>query len=275
MSQKRLLFIGAHPDDSDTLCGGTAVKWIAAGHLVKFISTTNGDTGHFRLSRAETAARRKLEAEAAGRTIGLQEYQVLDHPCGLEATLENRKEMVRLIRNFAPDVVISHRLCDYHPDHRATAQLVQDTAYIVKVPHFCEDTPIPEILPIYAYSYDRFQDPRPHRPDATVEIDSVLEQKLDMMECHVSQYFEWLPWSDGQQDFQAEKMTRSERREWLLRWVKRFEIAAEDARDWLCLTYGQEKGQKIRYAEVFEQSPYSRTLSRQDFQQLMDPKPKS
>ncbi|NLZ64015.1 MAG: PIG-L family deacetylase [Lentisphaerae bacterium] len=270
MTQRRLLFIGAHPDDPDILCGGTACKWIAAGHVVKFISATNGDTGHYSLSRAETAARRKLEAEAAGRAIGLQEYQVLDHPCGLEPTLENRKEMVRLIRRFAPDVVISHRLCDYHPDHRATAQLVLDTAYIVKVPHFCEDTPIPDNLPIYAYSYDRFQDPRPHRPDAAVEIDSVLERKLDMMECHTSQYFEWLPWNDGYKDFSADKMSRAERREWLLRWVKRFEGAAEQAREWLCRAYGSERGRNIRYAETFEQSPYSRTLPRQEFQQLME-----
>ncbi len=269
MKQKRLLFIGAHPDDPDVLCGGTASKWVAAGHVVKFISATNGDTGHFSLSRAETAARRKQEALASGRIGGLQEYQVLDHPCGLEATLENRKEMLRLIRKFAPDVVISHRLCDYHPDHRATAQLVQDTAYIVKVPHFCEDTPIPETLPIYVYSYDRFQDPRPHRPDAAVEIDSVLERKLDMMECHASQYFEWLPWSDGHKDFQADKMSRAERRDWLLRWVKRFEFAADEARDWLCQTHGEAAAKKIRYAETFEQSAYSRTLPREEFQQLM------
>ena len=270
MSSKRLLFFGAHPDDCDILCGGTAIQWSAAGHQVKFVSVTNGDTGHQTLSRAETAVRRKAEAEAAGRIAGI-EYQVLSHPCGLEASILNRYELMRIVREFQPDVVISHRLCDYHPDHRATAQLVMDTAYIVMVPHYCEETPIPEKCPVYAFSYDRFTEPRPHRMDAIVEFDSVLDKKLAMFHCHSSQYYEWLPWSDGFRDFDVARLSEEERRNWLLRWCERFKAPTEKARDLLCRIYGKEKGSKIVYGEVFEQSPYSRCLPVDEFQKLMLP----
>ena len=270
MEQKRLLFFGAHPDDCDILCGGTAIQWARAGHRVKFVSVTNGDTGHFRLSRAETAARRRKEAEASGR-IGGFEYEVLNHCCGLECNLDNRYELVRIIRAFQPDVVISHRIWDYHPDHRATAQLVMDTAYIVMVPHYCEDTPIPGKSPVYAFSYDRFQDPRGHRTDAIVEFDSVLEQKLALLDCHASQYYEWLPWSDGFKDFDVSKLTPEEKKQWLLRWCERFRSPVEEARDKLRKIYGTERGNAIVYAETFEQSSYARCLPPDAFQRLMLP----
>lgn len=272
MTQKRILYIGAHPDDADILCGGTAIKLARAGHLVKFVSATNGDTGHHIMSRAETARVRKQEAINAGKYVGLVEYQVLDHDCGLEPTVENRREFVRIIREFAPDVLISHRLCDYHPDHRATAQLVQDCAYVCMVPHFVEDVPIPDKAPIFAFSYDKFVEPRPHRADAAIEIDSVAEDKITAMANHKSQFFEWLPWAGGDRNFDGSKLSEQEKRD-LIRdnYLIRQKIAADANRDRLIAAYGEEKGSKIVYAETFEQSPYSRTVSNEEFQALLEP----
>ena len=265
---KRLLFFGAHPDDCDLSCGGTALLWARAGHQVKFVSVTNGDTGHQTMSRKETAAVREKEAAASAALAGI-EYQVLDHPCGLEPSVANRYELLRIIRRFRPDIVISHRLYDYHPDHRATAQLVMDTAYIVMVPHYCEDTPVPAADPIYAYCQDRFTDPRPVRPDAVVAIDPVSEKKLDMLSCHASQFFQWLPWIEGHKDFDAEKMSGSERRNWLKRWLERFRIAPDGpARQALIETYGGSGADAV-FGEIFEQSPYSRTLPLDEFRRFM------
>ena len=271
MEQKRLLAIGAHPDDCDILCGGTAIKWAKAGHIVKFVSVTNGDTGHAVLSRAETAAARKKEAEASRRMSGIFEYQVLDHPCGIEASLGNREEMIRLIRNFRPDVVLAHRLCDYHPDHRAAAQIVLDTAYVVMVPHNCEDTPIPQKAPVYGHMHDGFREPRPFRADAAIEFDSVLDLKLKVMECHRTQFYEWLPWSVGRRDFDASKLSDREKRAWLLTFLERFKKGTAAARPILCRSLGARAGKKVVLAELFEQSPYSRQVSRRDFQKLMEP----
>lgn len=247
------------------------MKLAQAGHVVKFVSATNGDTGHHLLSREETARIRKGEALASAKYAGLYEYEVMDHPCGLEATVENRRKILRIIRTFAPDVVITHRTCDYHPDHRATAQLVQDCAYVCMVPHFCEDTPIPERAPVFALSYDGFQDPRPHRADAAIEFDSVLEKKLAMMSNHASQFFEWLPWVAGNKTVCETGMTDEEKRQSMLGTLERFRTAANNARQLLQKVHGEEEGAKITYAEVFEQSPYSRVVSQEEFQKLLEP----
>ena len=272
MKEKRIIFIGAHPDDADILCSGTAIQLARAGHKVKFVSATNGDTGHYSLSREETAKIRIEEARQAGITSGIAEYQVIaDQNCGLEPTLANRIKLMRILRNWNPDVVITHRLCDYHPDHRATAQLVMDCAYTCMVPHFCEDTPIPTQVPVFAHSFDRFVEPRPHRADAVIEIDSVLETKLAAMACHRSQFYEWLPWSDGDKNFDVTKLNEEERKQHLLKWNQRFRTAADNNRETLKRVYGEERGSKIEYAEVFEQSPYSRQLPIEEFQALLMP----
>src|SRR5947209_6171956 len=130
----RLLILGAHPDDADYAAGGTAALYRAAGHVVKMVSLTNGCAGHHLQPGPELARRRRAEAAAAGAVIGAT-YDVLDNNDGeLLPTLENRRQVIRLIRGFRPDLVLTHRPNDYHPDHRYTSQLVQDAAYLVTVP---------------------------------------------------------------------------------------------------------------------------------------------
>jgi len=264
----KFLIICAHPDDTDILFGGTAIKLARKGHEVIFVSATNGDTGHHEMSREETAKARALEVVNSKKALGITDYVVMPHGCGIEPTVEHRKEIVRLIRKYAPDVVLTHRLCDYHPDHRATAQLVIDSAYVCRVPHFCDDAPIPENTPIFAHTYDKFIDPRPIRADAVVEIDSVFEEKLAALYCHKSQFFEWLPWIDklGYNDKTA---SDEERRAVVSRYMDRFHDAANLGRDRLIARYGED-GKTVKYAEIFEQSPYGKTVSPEEFQAIFE-----
>ncbi|MFA6930869.1 MAG: PIG-L family deacetylase [Lentisphaeria bacterium] len=267
--QRRFLFFGAHPDDPDLLFGGTAIQLTRAGHAVKFVAACNGDCGHYAMTSEDLAIRRSAEAQASAKIAGLAEYEILPiRDCQLECTLKNREEFIRIIRRFQPDVVISHRACDYHPDHRNTAQLVMDSAYLVKVPLYCPDTPIPAKSPVFAYSYDRFTDPRPIRADAAVAFDSVLETKLAMVQCHQSQFFEWLPWDKGCKDFKQDSMSAEQQRQWILeQWGERFKMAANLARETLIQTYG-DAGSTIQYAEVFELSPYGAPVSIEEFRKL-------
>ena len=264
----KFLVICAHPDDCDILFGGTAIKLARRGHEVIFVSVTNGDTGHHIMSREETARARVKEVLASKEKLGISEYLILPHGCGIEPTLENRKEMVRLIRKYAPDVVLTHRLCDYHPDHRATAQLVIDSSYVCRVPHFCEDAPIPEETPIFAHTYDKFDDPRLIRADAAVETDSVMEEKLAALYCHRSQFFEWLPWID-KVDYDDAIATDEDRRKVVLDRMARFMVAANLGRERLVTRYG-DAGKSVVYAEIFEQSPYGKTVNPDEFQALFD-----
>ena len=194
---RRYLMIGAHPDDADIRFGGTALKLTRAGHVVKFVSMCNGDSGHFdmNISHEALAERRYKETQASRAVSGISEYQVFheNHDCELEPNLENRKKVIRLIRNFKPDVVLTHRLCDYHADHRATGTAVLDAIYMLGVPLYCPDVPVPEMLPFVMYTGDAFTLPRPFRVDMIVAADDVRDQLVEGFACHVSQVFEWLP----------------------------------------------------------------------------------
>ncbi len=141
-AQLRVLVFGAHPDDADIKCGGLALRLCDAGHIVKFVSCTNGATGHYEIGGIELARRRYAEAQASARVAGLAEYQILDWNTGeLEPNVYNRKAVICIIREFHPDLIITHRPNDYHPDHRSTSQLVQDASYIITVPNMQPLTP--------------------------------------------------------------------------------------------------------------------------------------
>ena len=143
-SQKKInvVVIGAHPDDCDIDAGGTAALFAKAGHNVLFVSLTNGDAGHFEKGGGALAKIRRAEAQEAGKRFEVK-YIVLDNHDGeLMPTLNIRLDVIRLIRQWNADVVIGPRPNDYHPDHRNTAVLIQDAAYMVIVPNIAPDTPV-------------------------------------------------------------------------------------------------------------------------------------
>src|SRR4051812_24056198 len=186
----RIIVFGAHPDDPEYKTGGTAAKWAKAGHQVKLVSVTNGDIGHWKSAGGPLALRRKAEAAAADKVLGVT-TEVLDiHDGELLPTLEYRRMVVRLIREWRADIVISHRPWDYHPDHRYTGVLVQDAAYMVAVPFFWPDVPPLTRNPVFLYSSDGFQKPYPFKPDVVISVDQVFEQKLDAIHQLTSQAYE-------------------------------------------------------------------------------------
>ena len=274
MGQKRFLCIGAHPDDMEIRFGGTAVQLVKGGHIVKFVSLCNGNCGHYDKSISpEALARMRYDETQASKAIsGISEYDVwLDcNDCELEPTLENRRKMVRMIREFNPDVVLGHRLCDYHADHRAAAQLVLDAAYISQVPRYCPETPIQKVAPVFGFFWDAFTDPRPFRCDAMIPVDSVMETKCRMLDCHVSQVYEWLAW-ELNEFFDHSKWNWEQKKEYLLKnWGVRYRQAADQGRERLIQIYG-EAGKKVKYAEAFELSAYGRKVSIDEFQVMMQP----
>src|SRR5215831_7506103 len=210
----RVLCIGAHPDDCEIQFGGTAAKFAELGHAVKFISVTNGDAGHTVLSGNKLAELRAAEAHEATRRLGIAASDVLNHRDGqLVPALEARWQILREIRQWQADIVITHRPYDYHPDHRYTGQLVQDSAYLVVVPNLCPDVPALRRNPVYLYLEDSFRRPVPFSADIAVDIGDAWERKIDALDAHASQFYEWLPWVDGRAE-QVPEAT-AERRQWL------------------------------------------------------------
>ena len=248
----KILMIGAHPDDCDIKGGGTAALFVEMGHHVKFISVTNGDAGHMEQGGGVLAKRRTEEAKEAGRRLGII-YEVLDHHDGeLLATLPIRLEIIRKIREWNADVVISHRSNDYHPDHRYTAILVQDAAYMVGVPNIAPDTPALSKNPVFLYFQDNFQKPHPFRSDIAIDITSMIDKKIYAMDAHQSQFYEWLPWI-GKYESEVPQ-SADERIEWLK--SKRTGQVPEKAKNSLEKWYGPQKAGQVKYVELFEICEY-------------------
>lgn len=261
----RLIAIGAHPDDCEYYAGGTAALFAGLGHAVKFVSLTNGDAGHHAEGGGALARRRRAESVEAGRRLGITEYETLDHHDGeLLPTLEARHQIIRLIRQWQPDIVLTHRPNDYHPDHRYTGVLVEDAAFLVTVPNACPDTPPLPSSPVFLYFQDQFQKPAPFRPDIAVAIDGVWEKKLDALDAHVSQFYEWLPWLDGR--LSEVPQDPAERRNWLAR--TRAPELTPAIRAALEECYGPETAAQYHHAEAFEVCEYGRQPNQADLHQL-------
>ena len=277
--QLKILMIGAHLDDNEWWGAGTALHYLDRGHRVRFLSVCNGCGGHHELSPEAIAKRRYGEAQAVARLVGL-EYDVWDIPdCELVADLDTRKRMVRYIREFDPDIIFTHRLNDYHADHRATALLVQDASYLLIVPNFCADTEAMRKMPVIVYFEDLFRNP-PFKPGIAINIDSVIDRKYAMFHCHKSQLYEWLPYTYGILD--QVPAGDEERLEWYrsprvprsapLPLEKLLEKAGDDYnehtaavpaakhRDLLVKRYG-EAGKTVLFAETFEVSEYGTQLN--------------
>jgi LmbE family N-acetylglucosaminyl deacetylase len=259
MPSLRILVVGAHPDDADYKAGGTATRWRRLDHEVKFVSVTNGGAGHHLLRGEALVARRRAEAQAAATVIGAT-YDVLNHPDGgLLPTLEARQQLIRLIRSFQADLVLTHRPNDYHPDHRYTSMLVQDAAYLLTVPAICPDTPHLERDPVIMYLSDDFKKPVPFSADVVVDIGPQIESLVNMLHCHESQFYEWLPYNAGHADQVPDGDVV--RREWLQdRMQRRVRPLADRHRDAVVRTYGVEQGHKVEYIEAFEVCEYGAPL---------------
>ena len=263
-----IIAFSGHPEYCEILTGGAAAMWAAQGHKVKFVSTTNGDIGHWKMAGGPLARRRTKEVQEAAKVLGI-ETQVLDiHDGELMPTLENRKTIVRLIREQKADVVLTHRPNDYHPDHRYTSIMVQDAAFMVICPFFCPDVPHLKRNPVFMYYYDRFQKPNPFEPDIVVSIDNVMEQKLQALLKLESQFIEGCVSGHEGRIPKSPAEWKAARSRVRGRFVRRYEITANQYRDKLIKLYGEEKGKKIKYAEAFELCEYGRRPSQAELKKL-------
>lgn len=252
-----ILFIGAHPDDCDEFAGGTAILYSKLGCNVKFISMTNGDAGHQSMGGGALAKRRMAEAAEAGKRFGVV-YQVMDiHDGELMPTLENRLKVIREIRNWKADLVITHPPDDYHPDHRYTSLLVQDASYMVIVPNVAPDTPPLKKNPVFMYQ--GFS-----TPDIAIDIDAVFDQKIYAMSAHESQFFEWLPWTEGLLDQVPEG--KEERLQMIAKWWSG--PMGQNIRSSLKKWYGDARAEKVVHAETFRYTPFGRRPSEEETRKL-------
>ena len=269
----KILMIGAHQDDNEFRCGGLAHKFVKKGYDVRFLSLCNGCGGHHILTPEQTVKTRAAESAKVAEFLGIT-YDVWDiDDCSIMPDLETRRRLIRYIRNYSPDLIITHRPNDYHADHRAAGLLMQDASYMLIVPHECPDTPAMRTMPVIMYNEDSFANP-PFRPDVIVDVDDELDTKLHIAQLNVCQVYEWLPYTHGEtvptdpterfEWLKGMKLTEDTTDEEMLAaprgYIARFGKTAARFRKELIEIYG-ERGARIRFAEAYELCPYGAPLT--------------
>ena len=250
----RVLVLGAHPDDAEVAAGGLLVRHRQLGSVVKMVSVTDGRSGHHAIPPDELVGIRREEARKSGELIGAENL-TWDFPDGeLQADLKVRSAIIREIRTFKPDLVLTHRPNDYHPDHRAVGQAVQDASYMVTVPHVCPEVAALRTDPVVAYMSDLFTRPNSLRPDVVLDISAEFETVVRMAACHRSQFFEWLPWHDGK--LQDVPESEDAKLMWLHGWLTHFV-----QRRWEHFRSEVSQRVKTPFIEAYEISEYAGQLS--------------
>lgn len=185
------MLVVAHPDDSEFSSAGTVARLTDAGKRVIVIQVTSGDRGSPDRNAipAQVAATREAELQEAARRLGIEEVVFLRCPDGeLLPDLSLREKIVRMIRTWKPDVIITHdpfRPYALHPDHRAVGLATTDAVYpTARDPLYFPEHLREGLEPHKAAEIWYFG---PEVPDKVVDITSTFDRKIDALKAHVSQ----------------------------------------------------------------------------------------
>jgi len=187
----QVIVVTPHPDDAEYGVAGTVARWVREGKEVVYVVCTNGDKGtsDANLRPEELVKIRKEEQMAAARLLGVREVIFLGHPDqNLEDTPEFRKELVRLIRKYRPDIIVTadpYRRYIWHRDHRITGQVTLDAVF----PYARDHLSYPDLIEEGLY---------PHKVKDVLlwasedinyrsDITKTFHLKLAALRCHQSQ----------------------------------------------------------------------------------------
>ncbi len=197
-----LMVIAPHPDDSEFGIAGTVARLTKEGKKVVYVICTNGDKGTSdrKIKPGELAKIREKEQRAAAKLLGVSEVVFLGYPDGgLEDTPAFRGELVRLIRKYRPDIVMTHdpyRRYMGHHDHRITGIVTLDAIFpyardhLFYPEHKAEGLKPHKVREVYLLGSEE--------PDTFVDISETFALKMKAVSCHVSQVGEhsddWENW---------------------------------------------------------------------------------
>jgi LmbE family N-acetylglucosaminyl deacetylase len=199
---KKAMVIVAHPDDVEFSCAGTVARWVRDGAEVVYVVCTSGEVGIAEpdITKEKAAQIREDEQTAAAEVVGVKEVIFLHEPDGLlENTLALRKRLVREIRRFKPEVVITGDPTVVwagptyinHPDHRAASGAALDAVFpAAGQPHLFEDLAGEGLMAhktrkVYVMAWQN--------SDTFVNISDTIDLKLEALKKHASQMKDWDP----------------------------------------------------------------------------------
>lgn len=184
---KRVMAIVAHPDDVELLCAGTLAKFRQHGADVAVTIACRGDRGGGAASREELAGIREAEATEAARLLGAEIHFLRLSDAEVWDDVPTRQLFLAAIRNFDPELIVTHSPTDYHQDHRNVSALVSDCSWYAASPgHHTLPATTPVAAPVTVLYCDNVAAMN-FEPSHLVDISSVMELKLAMLRCHRSQ----------------------------------------------------------------------------------------
>ena len=192
MKKKQVLAIGAHYDDMEQFCGGTLILLKKKGFEIVIAVLTSGECGSKELPAKEIVRVRKKEAKIGARIIGANLLCLGIRDGCISYGLPTVKKLVKLIREYQPEIIITHPTIDYMTDHAHTGKLVLWAVPEATHPNFPVQTKAPalESQP-YVYNTDPQGligvDGQIVRVNTIVDISDVIEQKLRAFASHKSQ----------------------------------------------------------------------------------------
>ena len=180
-----VLAFGAHGDDLEAFCAGTLALYRRQGHHVAMCVVTDG-RGRPMGDPDQIAAIRKAEAQAAADIIGAELVWMAVPDGDLRDDEPSRHKFIEVIRQTAPDVILTHPPQDYHPDHNATSKLVMDAAQVARTSNYRSKLPpIRKPVPV-AFMDSEFG--INFEPEDYVDITEVWDLKVQMLLQHKSQH---------------------------------------------------------------------------------------
>lgn len=188
---QRALVIVAHPDDAEFLCGGSVARWAAEGWEIVYVLLTSGDKGShdLEMTSERLAQVREKEQRAAAKVLGVKECVFLGYPDGfVEDTAETRGLIVREIRRFKPDVVVTwdpYRAGHNHRDHRLTGQAALDATYPLSRSHLYYPEHLEEGLEPHRVKEALLAGT--DRPNYYVDVSDFFHKKMQALKRHQSQ----------------------------------------------------------------------------------------
>ncbi len=186
MKTKRVLAIGAHPDDVEIFCGGTLAKFAKQGVKVTFMTVTNGDKGSFEKSVDEIIKMRKQECISAGKIINANWIGLGFSDAKLIWNEKLHIKMIQAIQQVNPDLIITHPPKDYHSDHEEVSKTVTKASFFVTCPQFVKNAKVADkVPPVYFMDSMCGVD---FIPDEYVDITNEIDEKIAMYAEHKSQH---------------------------------------------------------------------------------------
>lgn len=196
---ERAMIIFAHPDDAEVQCAGTIALWIEAGVKVTYVVLTKGDKGtQDAAMTGEALARlRREEQLRAAEILGVEKVLFLDNGDGeLEVTMEKRRALTRIIREYQPEVLVTHdpwMRYQLHPDHRACGTLALDAMISSRDRLYFSEQIDQGLKPCRIRRVLLFAS---DQPDFWVDIGSTLDKKMRALGQHQSQVVQWPKWEE-------------------------------------------------------------------------------